>query len=195
MRALQERDQGGSDEPPSVSREAGRSLSRHRSSAGELPSSWLAPQSGASATPAQRPTRAWGAGGDWAPAPGGSAGGVGGDPELRDCAAAPAGCAGAPGGQRPGRRARRAREPQVVPSRPFSSPFPFSRRPPSRPWRRHFPRFLLPLQSGGREGAEALSCLQTSAGPAAAARELLRELSRPRCSRAPEEASSRAAPG
>lgn len=105
------------------------------------------------------------------------------------------GALGRRGGQRPGRRARRAREPQVVPSRPFSSPFPFSRRPPSRPWPRHFPRFLLPLQSGGREGAKALSCLQTSAGPAAAARELLRELPRPRCSGAPEEARSRAAPG
>lgn len=52
----------------------------------------------------------------------------------------------------------------MVPGRPFSSPFPFSRRPPSRPCRRHFPRFLLPLQSGGREGAAALSCLQTSSG-------------------------------
>ncbi|CAO2628380.1 Actin-binding protein WASF2 [Lemmus lemmus] len=84
--------------------------------------------------------------------------------ELGDCAIAPAECAGAPGGRRPGRGARRAREPQVVPGRPFSSPFPFSRRPPSRPCRRHFPRFLLPLQSGGREGAAALSCLQTSSG-------------------------------
>lgn len=81
-----------------------------------------------------------------------------------DCWAAPAGCAGAPGGRRPGRGARRAREPQVVPGWPFSSPFPFSRRPPSRPCRRHFPRFLLPLQSGGREGAAALSCLANFSG-------------------------------
>lgn len=52
-------------------------------------------------------------------------------------------------------RARRPREPQVVPrAGPFLLPFSFLSSPlPLARCRRHFPRFLLPLQSGGREGA------------------------------------------
>lgn len=54
-----------------------------------------------------------------------------------------------------GRWARRPREPQVVPrAGPFLLPFSFLSPPlPLARCRRHFPRFLLPLQSGGREGA------------------------------------------
>lgn len=51
--------------------------------------------------------------------------------------------------------ARRPREPQVVPrAGPFLLPLSFLSPPlPLARCRRHFPRFLLPLQSGGREGA------------------------------------------
>lgn len=53
------------------------------------------------------------------------------------------------------RWARRPPEPQVVPrAGPFLLPLSFLSPPlPLARCRRHFPRFLLPLQSGGREGA------------------------------------------
>ncbi|XP_043312731.1 basic proline-rich protein-like [Cervus canadensis] len=85
-----------------------------------------------------------------------------------------------------GRRARRPLEPQVVPrAGPFLLPLSFLSPPlPLARCRRHFPRFLLPLQSGGREGVAGSflppcklqrdSRLQLAAAPPA--RELLLEL-------------------
>lgn len=102
-----------------------------------------------------------------------------------------------------GRRARRPREPQVVPrAGPFLLPLSFLSPPlPLARCRRHFPRFLLPLQSGGREGAAGSflppcklqrdSRLQLAAAPPAL--ELLPNFLWPRGSGAP--AAGRSPPG